>query len=122
MRKVVIDLQSKCYNTLFPFDFSFSFLYKYVCNERTDGYTRISVGRDETYKVELRKLPLACNRKLPLIPSLAVREKKVKKKQKPRNNGKKSAVLHTATCASRLEKRWSTSPSYPPCLNKKKDT
>ena len=81
MRKVVIDLQSKCYNTLFPFDFSFSFLYKYVCNERTDGYTRISVGRDETYKVELRKLPLACNRKLPLIPSLAVREKKVKKKK-----------------------------------------
>ena len=52
-----------------------------MCNERTDGYTRISVGRDETYKVELRKLPLACNRKLPLIPSLAVREKKLKKKK-----------------------------------------
>jgi hypothetical protein len=40
-------------------------------------------------------------------------EKSKKKKQKPRNNGKKSAVLHTATCASRLEKRWSIISKLP---------
>jgi hypothetical protein len=69
-----------------------------VCNERTDGYTRISVGRDETYKVELRKLPLACNRKLPLIPSLAVREKKVKKKKNLEIMEKKCCVAYSNVC------------------------